>query len=252
MLPLRTERLVLRQFRSEDLDPLLAFHADPEAVRYVPFPPRDRAAVATVLERKTTSTAFAAEGDLVELAVTLAGSGTLVGDVLLALRSVEHQTVEVGYIFAPAYGGQGYATEAVRALLNLAFGPLGARRVIARVDARNARSRALLERLGVRQEAHLVENEWFKGELTSEVDYGLLAREWPDAVRRLSSAEVEPSAPALDQEALGGRDERAVPFHPFVQPEQLGTERLDREAGHDPDHLAEEHDDRGDVGEGHR
>jgi RimJ/RimL family protein N-acetyltransferase len=190
MLPLRTERLVLRQFRSDDLDPLLAFHADPEAVRYVPFPPRDRAAVATVLERKTTSTAFAAEGDLVELAVTLAGAGTLVGDVLLALRSVEHQTVEVGYIFAPAYGGHGYATEAVRALLDLAFGPLGARRVTARVDARNARSRALLERLGVRQEAHLVENEWFKGELTSEVDYGLLAREWPDAMRRLSSAEA--------------------------------------------------------------
>jgi RimJ/RimL family protein N-acetyltransferase len=178
-LPLRTERLVLRQFDPGDLEPLLVFHADPEAVRYVPFPPRDRAAVASVLERKTSSTGFKVEGDLVELAVTLAGPGTLVGDVLLALRSLEHQTVEVGYIFAPGHGGQGYATEAVRALLDLAFGPLGARRVTARVDARNVRSRALLERLGVRQEAYLVENEWFKGELTSEVDYGLLAREWP-------------------------------------------------------------------------
>jgi RimJ/RimL family protein N-acetyltransferase len=178
-LPLRTERLVLRQFGPGDLEPLLVFHADPEAVRYVPFPPRDRAAVASVLERKTSSTGFTVEGDLVELAVTLAGAGTLVGDVLLALRSLEHQTVEVGYIFAPGHGGQGYATEAVRALLDLAFGPLGARRVTARVDARNVRSRALLERLGVRQEAYLVENEWFKGELTSEVDYGLLAREWP-------------------------------------------------------------------------
>jgi RimJ/RimL family protein N-acetyltransferase len=50
--------------------------------------------------------------------------------------------------------------------------------VVARVDARNAPSRQLLERLGVRLEAHLVENEWFKGELTSEVDYAVLAREW--------------------------------------------------------------------------
>jgi RimJ/RimL family protein N-acetyltransferase len=181
VLPLRTERLLLRQFDADDLEPLLVFHADPEAVRYVPFPPRDRAAVATILERKVTSTGFAAEGDLIELAVTLAGSGTLVGDVLLALRSVEHQTVEVGYIFAPGQSGRGYATEAVRALLDLAFGGLGARRVTARVDARNVRSRALLERLGLRQEAFLVENEWFKGELTSEVDYGLLAREWPGA-----------------------------------------------------------------------
>jgi len=177
-LPLRTERLVLRRFRSEDLEPLLAFHADPEAVRYVPFPPRDRAAVATVLERKTGSTGFRVEGDLIELAVTLEGSGTLVGDVLLALRSVEHETLEVGYVFAPRHGGQGYATEAVRALLDLAFGPLGARRVTARVDARNARSCALLDRLGARAEAHLVENEWFKGELSSEVDFAVLSREW--------------------------------------------------------------------------
>ena len=177
-LPLRTERLVLRSFQPEDLEPLLVFHADAEAVRYVPFGPRDRAGTATVLERKMSSTGFAAEGDLVELAVVRRDEGTLVGDVLLALRSVEHETVEVGYFFAPAQGGQGFATEAVRALLDLAFGSMGARRVTARVDARNERSRALLERLGVRQEAHLVENEWFKGELTSEVDYAVLAREW--------------------------------------------------------------------------
>jgi RimJ/RimL family protein N-acetyltransferase len=182
-LPLRTDRLVLRLFQAEDLEPLLVFHADPEAVRYVPFAPRDRSTMAAVLERKLTSTAFAAEGDLIELAVVLAGAGTLVGDVLLALRSVEHQTVEVGYLFAPQHGGRGYATEAVRALLDLAFGQLGARRVTARVDSRNVRSCALLERLGLRREALLVENAWFKGELASEADYGLLAREWPAAAR---------------------------------------------------------------------
>jgi RimJ/RimL family protein N-acetyltransferase len=63
-------------------------------------------------------------------------------------------------------------------LLEVAFFELGARRVVARVDARNTASRALLERLGMRQEANLIENEWIKGELTSEVDYAVLAREW--------------------------------------------------------------------------
>jgi RimJ/RimL family protein N-acetyltransferase len=181
VLPLRTPRLVLRRFRPDDVEPLLVFHSDPVAVRYVPYPPRERAAVATVLERKIASTALHQEGDLVEFAVTLAEDETLVGDVLLALRSVEHETLEVGYIFAPAYGGQGYATEAVRALLDLAFAALGARRVVARVDVRNAPSRALLERVGMRLEAHPVENEWCKGELTSEADYAMLAREWATA-----------------------------------------------------------------------
>ena len=177
-LPLRTPRLVLRAFRPQDVDALLVIHSDPEAVRYVPYPPRDRAGVVAVLERKVASTRLAAQGDLLELAVTLADDDTVIGDLLLALRSVEHETLEVGYIFSPAWGGRGYATEAVRALLDLAFGELGARRVVARVDARNSASRALLERLGVRLEAHLVENEWFKGELGSETDYAVLAREW--------------------------------------------------------------------------
>lgn len=180
-LPVRTPRLVLRRFRADDVEQLLLFHSDTEAVRYVPYPPRDRAAVAQVLERKAMSTGLREEGDLVELAVILVEDGTLIGDVLLALRSIEHQTLEVGYIFSPAHGGKGYATEAVRALLDLAFGELGARRVVARVDERNAPSRALLERLNVRKEAHLIENEWCKGELTSEVDYAVLDREWSTA-----------------------------------------------------------------------
>jgi RimJ/RimL family protein N-acetyltransferase len=178
-LPVRTARLVLRPFAAEDRDPLYAFHSDPEAVRYVPYPPRTRDQVADVLRRKAANTALRQDGDLLELAVLKADDQALIGDVLLALRSVEHQTLEVGYIFAPASGGQGYATEAVRALVDLAFGSIGARRVIARVDDRNRRSAALLERLGFRLEARLVENEWFKGELSSELDYAVLSREWP-------------------------------------------------------------------------
>lgn len=177
-LPVPTERLVLRPFVPEDADALYAFHSDPDAVRYVPYLPRTREQVTDVLQRKVANTELRQEGDLLELAVIRTEDDTLVGDVLLALRSVEHQTMEVGYIFAPAWGGRGYATEAVRALVDLAFGPLGARRLIARVDARNQPSSALLARLGFRLEARLIENEWFKGELTSELNYALLSREW--------------------------------------------------------------------------
>jgi RimJ/RimL family protein N-acetyltransferase len=184
-LPLRTDRLLLREFWTGDLDPLYAFHSDPVAVRYVPYSPRTREQTAEVLQRKIGNTALRQEGDLLELAVTTAEDDALIGDLLLILRSVEHSTLEVGYIFAPAAGGRGYATEAVRALVDLAFGRVGARRVTARLDDRNQPSAALLERLGFRREAHLVENEWFKGELSSELDYALLSREW--SARRVLS-----------------------------------------------------------------
>ena len=74
--------------------------------------------------------------------------------------------------------GQGYATEAARALLALAFESYGLHRVFGRLEARNVASARVLERIGMRREAHLVENEWIKGEWQSELVYALLAREW--------------------------------------------------------------------------
>ncbi len=176
--PLVTARLHLRPFGATDVDALLPLHADPVAVRYVPFEPRDRAGVVDVLARKTANRTLAADGDLLELAVVRTADDALVGDVLLALSSLTHENLEVGYLFGRAYEGQGYATEAVGALLALAFDTFEARRVTARVDTRNDASRRLLLRLGFRQEAELVENEWFKGTWGSEADYALLRRAW--------------------------------------------------------------------------
>ena len=85
---------------------------------------------------------------------------------------------EIGYVFHPDYSGQEFATEAVRALLDIAFGTYRSHRVIARIDARNLASLRLAERVRMRREAHLVENEWFKGAWSDEIDYALLEREW--------------------------------------------------------------------------
>jgi RimJ/RimL family protein N-acetyltransferase len=71
-------------------------------------------------------------------------------------------------------------------LLALAFDGLKVRRVIARIDDRNTASAGVLRRLGMRQEAHLIENELFNGEWTNEIDFAILASEW-HAVSMLSS-----------------------------------------------------------------
>jgi RimJ/RimL family protein N-acetyltransferase len=178
VLPVRTERLLLREFRADDFDALLPFHADPGNVLYVPFEARTPEQMQTALEKKIAGTTLAGAGDHLDLAVTL-HDGTVVGDLVVMLHAVEHGTVEVGWIFDPAHSGRGYATEAVRAMLDLVFTGLQARRAVARVDARNTASLRLCERVGMRQEAHLIENEVFKGELSSELDFGLLSREWP-------------------------------------------------------------------------
>ncbi len=81
-------------------------------------------------------------------------------------------------MFNPRFHGKGYASEAAAALLRVAFEELGFHRVIGRCDARNTASSALMQRLGMRQEAHFVRNEFIKGEWSDELVFALLAEEW--------------------------------------------------------------------------
>jgi RimJ/RimL family protein N-acetyltransferase len=116
--------------------------------------------------------------DVFAYPVQLRSAGRVIGDVMLHWISREHGTGEIGYVFNPDYAGHGYATEAARALLHLGFADLGLRRIVARTDARNTASAAVLRRVGMRQEAHLVENEWFKGGWSDELDFAILTRGW--------------------------------------------------------------------------
>jgi RimJ/RimL family protein N-acetyltransferase len=184
--PLETERLLLRPFAAGDLDALLAIQSRDDVTRYLYWDPRTAAEVREVLDRKVRSTAIVAEGDNLSLAAVLRESGQLIGDCSLRWVSAEHRQAEIGFIFHPDHHGRGYATEAAAALLALAFENLRVHRVIGRLEARNTASARVLERLGMRKEAHLVENEHVKGEWQSEIVYAHLEREW--ASRRAGGA----------------------------------------------------------------
>ena len=176
--PVRTERLVLRPIDAVgDVDAIHAYASREDVCRYIPWTPRSREEVAAWLPRRTATT-IAAPGTGAALAITLADTGELVGDTMIIWSSEEDRTGELGYVVNPAHAGQGYATEAARAMLAMAFERLGLRRMTARIDARNPASGAVLRHLGMRQEAVLVENEWFKGAWSTEIDFALLDREW--------------------------------------------------------------------------
>jgi RimJ/RimL family protein N-acetyltransferase len=178
--PIDTERLRIRPLDADrDVDDVFAYQSRPDVCRYIPYEPRTREQVAERLgDAERTRSALDAEGEVMSLAVELRDTGRVIGDVVLIYRSAEHQCAEIGYVFHPEQQGNGYATEAGQALLALAFEGLAVRRVIARIDDRNDASAAVLRRLGMRQEAHLIENELFKGEWTSEIDFAILAAEW--------------------------------------------------------------------------
>jgi RimJ/RimL family protein N-acetyltransferase len=176
--PIRTERLALRPITADDIGSVLDYRSLPEVCRYVPFEPMDADAVRERLDTTWARRALDAEGQGLILGVELIETGALIGDVLLHWAPEEHRSGEVGYVLHPGYGGKGYATEAVHRVLHLGFDDLGLHRITARVDLRNAPSLRLARRLGLREEAHLRENEWFKGAWSDEIDFAILEEEW--------------------------------------------------------------------------
>jgi RimJ/RimL family protein N-acetyltransferase len=176
--PVTTPRLLIRPLTPADADGLLAYRSLPDICRYVPFEPQTRDELLERIASRWTRTELTGEGQALILGVQVRDTGALAGDVMLAWQSQEHASGEIGYVFNPDLSGRGYATEAADALLRLGFDGLGLHRIIARIDERNEPSARLARRLGMRQEARLVENEWFKGEWTTELDFAMLAAEW--------------------------------------------------------------------------
>ncbi len=176
--PIQTERLRLRAFEAHDFDAVFDMRSRPEVALYTYWEPQTESEARDALERRIGFRALRDEGDVLALAAELGATGEVVGDVVLQWLSREHALGEIGFIVHPEHQGRGYAAEMTRPLLRIAFEDVGLHRVIGRAEARNAASARVMEKLGMRREAHLVENEWVKDEWQSELVYALLDREW--------------------------------------------------------------------------
>jgi RimJ/RimL family protein N-acetyltransferase/MFS family permease len=176
--PVRSERLLLRPLAMGDADALLAYRGRADVCRYVPFEPMSRDDIMERIGGPWARTELTDEGQSLMLGAQVGETGELAGDVVLFWHSRADAGGELGYVFNPALGGRGYATEAATVMLRLGFGQLGLHRIVARIDERNESSVRLARRLGMRQEARLVRNEFFKGEWSTELDFAMLADEW--------------------------------------------------------------------------
>lgn len=176
--PIRTRRLALRPFAEDDLDALFMIQCRADVAKYLYWDARTREEVAVALRGRLSMDRIAEEGDSLLLAVTLADTGELIGDVNLHWLSREHGAGEIGYVFHPDHHGHGYAGEAAVQMLRMGFEELGLHRIVGRLDADNRASGRLLERLGMRHEARFRENEFVKGRWADEAVYAMLAEEW--------------------------------------------------------------------------
>lgn len=179
--PLRTDRLEIRPATADDLGAVWEYRRLPEVNRWLgPAPETREAFDALYLDPERLATT---------LVITRLEDGALIGDIMLkvgdawAQREVIEQAkgteAELGWALAPGNTGKGYASEAVRAVIDVCFGNLGLRRVHAGCFAENEPSWRLMERLGMRREEHSRKTALHRsGEWMDGMNYGLLADEW--------------------------------------------------------------------------
>ena len=182
---IETERLILRPMEFADWLPFYECVTAPGVLRYVPEEPYTQEIARGLVERAITDYASAPCRLPERLTAIRKDTGAFVGLMIFEQFNAIARTYELGYVIDPDHHGQGYATEAARALLRYGFETMGLHRIVAICDPRNAASVRVLEKLGMRREAHHVGGVFLHGEWADEVVYAVLDTEWASLARRL-------------------------------------------------------------------
>lgn len=178
-MELITGRLILREFRKEDWAAVLAYQSDPRYLHYYEWTGRTPEEVQAFVGMFLRAQAAQPRTQF-QLAITLKESRQHIGNCGIRKDSPDAHQADIGYELAPEHWGQGYATEAARAIIRFGFTALGVHRIWADCLADNTASAHVLTKIGMRQEGHLRETHYYKGRWWDTLLFGMLESEWWD------------------------------------------------------------------------
>jgi RimJ/RimL family protein N-acetyltransferase len=176
-MQITTARLILRDFVADDWPAVLTYQSDPRYLRYYEWTERTEAEVRSFVQMFLDQQTEQPRRKF-QLAITLPEDGRLIGNCGVRRKPENEWEADIGYELVPDYWGRGYATEAARAMAAFGFGELGLHRISAWCIADNAASAHVLEKVGMRREGCLRENEYYRGRWWDTLLYGLLEHEW--------------------------------------------------------------------------
>lgn len=179
-LPLTTDRLRLRAYRESDAEALLPIYSREDVARFLLCEPWTAEVARTEISKRIPRTGLDTEARALALVIETADGlddiegSVVIGDIAIWFDGESSAKAEIGWVLNPAAGGHGFASEAATAMLNVAFDHDSLHRVVAQMDARNTASAKMAARIGMRQEAHLRQDWWSKGEWTDTLVFGML------------------------------------------------------------------------------
>lgn len=170
-LEITTERLIIRPFKRTDLQDVFAIYNNDDTCKFLLHNKWTHEDMQERFNKKLANNVLTKES-ILSLAVIY--KTKVVGDLSVWYTNMK-DTVEIGYSFSSEVAGRGLATEAVSSLVFKLFNECNVHRIQANLDARNITSQKLCERIGMRKEAHFIQDFWNKNEWTDSFVYGMLS-----------------------------------------------------------------------------
>ena len=169
-----TRRLTLRAIKLTDSASMLKYRSNPIVYQYQNWKPRLLEDVNDFISKLSDLPNI--PDTWYQLGIIIKERNELIGDI--GIHFIDNSQVEIGFTLSSEYQGKGFATEAVVEVINYLFFNLKKHRVVATVDPRNIKSLALLEKIGLRKEAHFRKSIWFNEQWADDVVFAILEEEW--------------------------------------------------------------------------
>lgn len=173
---IETTRLIIRDLVMEDWVDIHVYASNPKVTEHMIWGPNNEDETKSYVKQQIENQQAVDRTDF-EFAVLLKDSNQLIGGCGIYIKELN---AEIGYCFNPEYWRKGYASEASKALLKLAFEEFKVHRVYATCRPGNIGSANVLSKIGMKKEGHLREHLWTKGKFHDSYLFSILENEYTE------------------------------------------------------------------------
>lgn len=175
MVPLKTKRLVIREFTEEDFEGVHRYASNPNVVKYMPWGPNTEQDTHGFIQRKLQEQIVKPRKSH-DYAITL--DGILIGGGGLTVHDREARVAELGYCLDEPYWGKGIGTEFALEMIRHGFKGMDLNRIFAKCDSRNTGSYRIMEKIGMQREGLHKQDHLIRGTYRDTLIYAILRNEW--------------------------------------------------------------------------
>jgi RimJ/RimL family protein N-acetyltransferase len=175
-----TKRLILRPITLDDKNEIFEYRCDKDTNKYQGWIPETIDDVETFIGKiaKQINEPFT----WFQFVIIEKQTQKIIGDLGIHFFDNENMQVEIGCTLNKDFQNQGYATESIKRVIDYLFKEMNKHRIITSIDPGNKNSIRLVERIGFRKEAHLVESIFINGKWVDDLVYALIEKDWENQI----------------------------------------------------------------------